>query len=194
MMKGMELVHCLQETTHSVSPNASVFSWFVLSNDAVSSHNTRHWLFFAFWKTQYQDINENYSRFFPKNWRHDLATTLNSLHLPWSQLCLFSPYFWLLLHFRCEVIDRCFINALNRSKNSALILWNIAKHSIEIFSWRWVFFLFWVNATPILRTTVQNTALFTCLPCLQSRVLSVHGDTIAICEFSSVFMELSTTS
>ena len=44
-----ETVHCLDETTLPFSSNVDVYSWFHLSNAAISSHNTRRWFFFSFW-------------------------------------------------------------------------------------------------------------------------------------------------
>ena len=43
-----ELVHCLDETTLSFSPNTAVFSLFHHSNSVISSQNTCRWLFFLF--------------------------------------------------------------------------------------------------------------------------------------------------
>ena len=85
---------------------------------------------------------------------------------------------------------------MNRPKKSASLLWNIAKHSIEISS-RHCFVLLWLNAAPISHTAfsclnfqsicdVQH--FLKCLPCLLTRALLVDGHQISFCRFSSPFL------
>ena len=126
-----ELVHYLDETTLNFLPTAAVISRFYHSIDVISSSNTRRWLFFVF------EGNENYFTCIPKIWCHDLASRWNCLRLLCNRFSPLSPFFWLFLRLRCEVIDPCFLTiVMNRRKKSALLLWNIAKHSIETSSRR----------------------------------------------------------
>ena len=112
-----ELVQCLVETTLSLSLRP-----FHYSNAAISSHNTRRWLFFIF--------KDNQWKLSQKNLRHDLAGRWECLRPLWNRLYPFSPLFWLFLVSGVKWGTHVSSMVMNRLKNSALLLWNIAKYSI----------------------------------------------------------------
>ena len=80
-------------------PNAAIFSWFHQLNAAIRSHNIRHWLFFSLLKV----INKNYTTRIPKNWRYDLSSRWNCLHLLWNRFSPFSSLFWLFSRLKREM-------------------------------------------------------------------------------------------
>ena len=111
-----ELVHCLDETTLSFSPNASVFSWYHHSNAVIRSYNTRRWLFFIFEDNQ---------------WKLSHVHPIKLMPWPFQQMELSSPSLELILPFqsivltvfclRCEVIGPCFIHGYESTQKIGFI-------------------------------------------------------------------------
>ena len=107
------------------------FSWFHHSSAVISLHNTHRWFFFLF-----QDNQSELFHVHLKNWCYDFSSRWNCLRLLRSRFSPFGALFWLFLRLRCEVIDPCFIHGYESTQKPALLLWNIAKHSIETSSRR----------------------------------------------------------
>ena len=72
----------------------------------------------------------------PKYWCHDLTSRWDCLRLLWSWFSPFSPLFWLFFVSGVKWLAHISSMVMNRRKKSALLLWNIAKHSIETSSRR----------------------------------------------------------
>ncbi len=66
----------------------------------------------------------------------NLASSLQSLHLFWSQFTFNNPLLWLLLRFRYIVVYPCFIAVMNRHRNSFKLRRRMcAKRASEATTW-----------------------------------------------------------